>query len=77
MDFTPIYENHRYKLNGFIITRDTGVFLYLGVKISVSATVFQINLGKNKDGHQLLALFGATACLINNGNTHYSIFLQH
>lgn len=77
IDFTPIYENHRYKLNGFIITRDTGVFVFRCQNFSFGNRIPQINLGKNKDGHQLLALFGATAYLINNGNTHYSIFLQH
>ncbi len=77
IDFIPIYKNHRYKLFGVVVPRDTGVFVLRGQNFNFGHRIPQLDLGKDKDGHQLLATFGFTSYLINNGNTHYNIFLQH
>ena len=77
IDFIPIYENNRYRLSGALIAKDTGVFAVRAQNLSFEEPIPQIDLGKDEDGHQLLAIFGFTAYNINNGNTHYNIFRQH
>ena len=79
IDFTPVYENHRYKLMGGIIPNDTGVFsirtqnLTFGDKIPIS----KLDLGKDINGHQLIAGIGLINSLINEKNTHYDLFLKY
>jgi hypothetical protein len=79
IDFTPIYENHLYRFLGAIIPKDTGVYAIRVQNMSFGNRLptTQLDLGKDKKGHQLLAEIGFINSLINNKNTNYNIFLQH